>query len=69
MSLLIDAETSPTVAYAQILDLKKMTHIEYVSLSVAIESIFQATAAPPQPTCSQIRSSSTASFQPKGHDS
>eukprot|EP00804_Cyclotella_cryptica_P003825 CCRYP_018936-RA/>CCRYP_018936-RA protein AED:0.22 eAED:0.20 QI:0/0/0/1/1/1/2/0/637 len=45
------------------------TNFRYVSPSVATESTFQATAAPPQPTCSQLRSSSTASFQPEGHDS
>eukprot|EP00804_Cyclotella_cryptica_P000948 CCRYP_018392-RA/>CCRYP_018392-RA protein AED:0.39 eAED:0.39 QI:0/0/0/1/0/0.5/2/0/263 len=66
---LINAETSPTVAYAQIFDQNKMTCIEYVSPSVATESISPATAAHLQPTCSQQRSSLTASFQPKGHDS
>jgi hypothetical protein len=61
--------TSPMAAYVHISNLKKMTHIEYVSLSVATESSFLVIVEHPQPTCSQPRSFSTASFQLMGHTS
>jgi hypothetical protein len=64
-----DIPVSPTVTYVQISDQKQKTHIEYISPQVATASIFLGTAAHPLLTCSQPKTSSTASFQAAGHGS